>query len=243
MRMQPHSECALSGLGDGVPPTFLNERGFATLAAWRRACVATALTTAALAWEEIPIHVLAADISLPHTDIAAAAIATSAHELCALSIPASSGWQLCFRILSSICECALGITGDGVPPTFLNERGFATLAARCRACIATALATSSLAWEGISIHVLAADISLPNTDVAAAAIATSAHKLCALSIPARSGWQLCFRLLSSARECALSIIGDRVPPTFLNGGGFATLAARRRACVATALAAVSLAWE
>jgi len=216
--LQRHSECALRGLGDGVPPTFLNKRGFATLAARRSACVTTALATVSLTWEEIPIHVLATNISLPHTDIAAAAIATSAHELCALSIPASSGWQNCFRISARVCECALGITGDGVPLAFLHGRGFATLAARRRTCVATALATVSLAWEGISIHVLAADISLPNTDIAAAAIATGAHELCALPIPACSGWHLCFRILSSACKCALSIIGDRVPPTFLNGG-------------------------
>jgi len=201
----PHcSECALSGLGDGVPSTFLNQRGFTALATRRRACVATTLTTASLTWEEISIHVLAADVSPAYTDIATAAIATSTHELCALSVVASSGWQSPphFRVLlvysqeyasqfriNCVCESALGIIGDGVPPTFLNRGGFAALATGRRACVATALAAVPLAGEGVSIHVLATDISLPHTDIATATIATSAHELCALPIVASSGRQ------------------------------------------------------
>ena len=91
--MRHYSECALSSLGDGVPSTSLYQRGSTALAARRRARVATALTTASLTWEEISIHVLAADVSPAYTDIATTAIATSTHELIALSIPASNGWQ------------------------------------------------------------------------------------------------------------------------------------------------------
>lgn len=195
--MSEGSECALGILGDGVPPAFLDQGGLATLAARRRACVATALAAASLAWEEVPIHILAADITLPHTDIAAATVTASAQELRPPSIRASGG-----RILRSACECALGILGDGVPPAFLNEGGFATLAARRRASVATALAAVSLAWEVVSIHVLAAEIAHPHTDIAAAAITASALELVPLSIPAHTGWQSppCFRILVTAHS-------------------------------------------
>jgi len=191
------SECALGILGDGVPPAFLDQGGLATLAARRRACVAAALATASLAWEVVSIHILAADITLGHTDIAAATITASAQELRPLAICASGG-----RILSSARECALGILGDGVPLALVHEGGFATLAARRRASVATALAAVSLAWEVVSIHVLAAEIAHPHTDVAAATITASALELVPLSIPAHTGWQSppCFRILVTAHS-------------------------------------------
>jgi len=81
---------ALGGLADGVPSA-LRAFGLAALAARCIACVSAASTTLPLAWEAVPVHVLAADVTLTHTGTAAALVSTSAFELGPVIIPAGHG--------------------------------------------------------------------------------------------------------------------------------------------------------
>jgi len=71
---------ALGPLADGVPSTLRTLR-LAALAARRSACVAAALPTLPLAWEAVPVHIVAADVTLAHTCAATALVPTGAIEL------------------------------------------------------------------------------------------------------------------------------------------------------------------
>jgi len=127
---------------------------------------------------------------------------------------------------------------------------FATLAARREACVSTASAAISFAWEVISIHVRAANITLRDTDIAATAVSGGASKRNPMAILAQHSIRtlFCFRSLLSLLGrgptlCALGLLADRVPLTGWFENGLATLAARRIACVSTAPTAVALAWK
>merc|ERR1719270_650685 len=71
-----------------VPSTPVHLRRAATLAAWSRASVSTALTTCPLAREEIAVRVHAAYVALCHTHVTAAAIFGSTLEWVAMAVVA-----------------------------------------------------------------------------------------------------------------------------------------------------------
>ena len=169
---EPRSEGALGGHGDWVPTGFRHPRGLATLAAWCIACISAATTTIPLAWETVPIDILAANIMLAHADVAAAAVAMSALELVAVAVRALH------RRLS-----ALSVFADRVPCTPWAFR-LAALATWRRACVSAALATIPMAWKAVPIHILAADIMFAHTSTAAAPVSASAFEVGSVMIPA-----------------------------------------------------------
>merc|ERR1740123_160016 len=127
-------ECAPVSFGDRVPPTPRHVVRPATLAAWCCTSVSAALTTAALTREEVAVHV-------PTTEIPRC-----------LSAPT--------RLTRGRCVPTAPVSlGDGVPLTPRHVFRPAALAARCCACVSTALTASTLTWEAVAVHVLTAEIA------------------------------------------------------------------------------------
>jgi len=168
-----NSKCALGCLGDWVPTGFRHPRGFAALAARSITRISAATTAIPCACEAVPQDIVAADITLGHTDIATALVAGRTLESVALLVPALH------RIRST-----LGVLCDGVPAT-LRAFGLAALAARCIACVSAAPTALALAWKAVPIHILAADIPLAHTSTATAPISASTLELGSVTIPAR----------------------------------------------------------
>lgn len=155
------SECALGLLGDWVPASLCHPGRLATLATRCIASISTATTATALAWELVPQDVLAANVALGHTRITTTFVAMRTLELVPTVLVANHG-----RLP------ALGALADWVPRTPWTF-GLAALAPRCSACVSAAT-TTSLAWEIVSIDVLAADVILAHTSTTATPVSTSA---------------------------------------------------------------------
>merc|ERR1719511_534979 len=142
---------------------------------------------------------------------------------------------------------ALGRLGDRVPAALRVDERTTTLAARRIARVSATPAALSLAWEAVSVHVNAADITHSDTSTHAAAITASAREVGPLSIDALGGWQpppsLQVLLRAKCQErillllapeepgSAFGVSGDRIPAAFRMHPGATALAARRIACV------------
>jgi len=92
VRARHRCRSALGGFADGVPST-LRAFGLAALAARCITCVAAAPAILTLAWEAVPVHILAADIILAHTGTTTALISASTIELGSVIIRARH-WRL-----------------------------------------------------------------------------------------------------------------------------------------------------
>merc|ERR1719436_1540710 len=272
----PHPKEPLSALGGirhRVPPRPRVDVRFAALAARRIACVSAASAAMSPAWETISVHVVAADVVLPNTGSTAAVVTTGTGKLGPVVV-AVSGGQAAPRLgalLLANCQerrrsvlvpieaiRALGGIRHRVPPRLRIDVRFAALTARRKACVSAAPAAMSPARETISVHIVAADVAHPNTGSTAAMVTTGTGKLGPVVV-AVSGRQaapgLGALLLANCQERRRSVlvpieairalggICHRVPPRLRIDLRFAALAARRKACVSTAPAAMSPARE
>jgi len=173
------SDCTLGGLGDRVPPGLGDPRRPAALAARRVARVSAAAAlplVVSLAWEVVPQDVLAARITMSHTSASAAPVASSALELLALLIPALCGFRKAWRLFARGVPCAP------------RASWLAALAPRSGTRVAATLA-ATLAWEVVTLHVLAAEVAHSHTRSTAALVSSGAVEFHPLWVLALRGGQ------------------------------------------------------
>merc|ERR1719433_981988 len=152
-------KCTRGVIAHRIPPAPLHVWRPATLTAWSRAGVSTALAILPLARKEITIHVCAANVACGHAHVAAATIPCSALKsfamaVVALHVGSVMPWHSRERAL---LECTLGVVAHWIPATPLYVRRPAALTAWSSAGVSTALAAFALAREVVALHVCAAD--------------------------------------------------------------------------------------
>merc|ERR1719512_321430 len=193
-------EGALGLLAHRIPATSLDERRAAALAAGSGASVSTALTSFALAREEIAFHVHAAHIALSHAHVTAASVVCCALERRAMAIGAlrrSSivAFQQCHWGLDLLLvrrgaircqegEGARGGLSHRIPHALRDERRAAALAAWSGASVSTALTSVPLTGKGVAFHVHAAHVAPRHAHVTTATVACSALERRSMAVSA-----------------------------------------------------------
>merc|ERR1712038_2012927 len=123
-----HDGCVIA---HRIPPAPIHVWRPATLTAWSRASVSTALATLPLARKEVAIHVCAAHVASGHAHVATTAVPCSALEGVAVAVVAlhvGSAMPLHSKE-RTLLECTLGVLADWIPATPLYVRRPAALTA------------------------------------------------------------------------------------------------------------------
>jgi len=250
-------ESTLGVIAGRVPQTPVYVGRSATLATRGRAGVSTALTTFALAREVVAIHVCAANIALGHAHVAATPVPCSTLEsfaaaVMALHVRGRTESTQRFRE-RALPEGALGVFACRVPQTAIHVGRPAALAAGGSAGVPTALATSTLAREIVSLHVCAANVACSHAHVATATGprgTLEAFTMPITTLHVGAGGTTCraerTTLPSWERDCVestLGVVAGWIPTTLFDVGRPAALAAWSCAGVSTALASLPLARE